>query len=142
MSRRARRSLRTPLLLLLAVIALNLAATIIGEAYRLLPLLLLTGLAWCGWQLARRRRVLPASGSAKVLPAQVMPDRNADLEAEVDDLRRQVAKLEDDAARNDELLGRLEAVTHRPAELHIADLERARRMYGPAAFGGKTGDRA
>jgi hypothetical protein len=133
MSRHARRSLRTPLLLLLAVIVLNLAATVIWAAYRLLPLLLLAGVAWCGWRLATRRRILPAPRPAKVLQAKVMPDRTADLEAEAADLRRQVAKLEDDAARNEEIVEELERAAGRPIEAILASYRKIAGFYGTGA---------
>jgi hypothetical protein len=133
MSHHARRSLRTPLLVLLPVIGLNLAAAVIWAAYRLLPLLLLAGLAWCGWRLATRRRILPAPGPAKVLPAGVMPDRTAELEAEVDDLRRQVAKLEDDAARSEEIVEELERAAGRPIEVILASYRKIAGFYGAGA---------
>jgi hypothetical protein len=58
--------------------------------------------------------------------------------ATIADLRRQIAKLEDDAAAHDELLERLEAVTGRPVEAVIASYQHAQRIYGPAATGNST----
>jgi hypothetical protein len=45
MSRHTRHPLRTPVLLLLVVLGLNLAATVLWAAYRLLPWLLLAAAA-------------------------------------------------------------------------------------------------
>lgn len=60
------------------------------------------------------------------------------LRAERDDLRRQVAKLEDDAARHDQLVSDLEDAAGRPIEAVTASYRHVQRQYGPAALG-KTG---
>jgi hypothetical protein len=63
------------------------------------------------------------------------------LRAQLQDARRSIAKMEDDASRHEELIERIEELTGRRIELHIASLERARGLYGPA-MAGKTGKAA
>jgi hypothetical protein len=123
-------------------------------AEHLLPLVLLGGAGCGGWRLWQRLGTRARSGSPgrgrRVVPGTVLSPgavrlaeaeaENAELLARDGDLRRQVAKLEDDAARHDDLIERIERVTRRPVELHVADLERAQRVYGPAVTG-KTGGR-
>jgi hypothetical protein len=116
------------------------AAYIVAHAvFTLAPAVLLGLAVWRAWR--RRRGVTPPRPPRVVRGAIVPPaGQLAEVTAERDGLRRSVTKLEQDAAAHDELLERLERVTRRPVELHIADLERAHRLYGPAAFG-KTGRR-
>ena len=55
------------------------------------------------------------------------------LRAERNDLRRQVVKLEADAARHDELVDALEDAAGRPIEAIIATYRLVQRQYKPAA---------
>ncbi len=78
----------------------------------------------------RDRRVVPGTvlspGAVRLAQAEA---ENAELLERVRELSRQVQQLEDQAASHDDLMERLERVTRRPAELHIADLERAHGQY-------------
>jgi hypothetical protein len=121
-----------------AVVVLLLLVLVVLDAAADATLLLVVGAVFAAGWLARGRFRPPAPAPARPV-LRVADDRDR-LAAELDDARRQVAKLEQDAAEHDELLGRLERVTRRPVELHVADLERAQRLYGPAATG-QTGRR-
>jgi hypothetical protein len=133
-------SRRHPLRPLLAVYLLLVAAGLTAYVVtRLLPLVLLGAAGIAGWRVARRRRSAHLVSKDRPRPVLRIADDRDRQAAELADTRRQVEKLEQDAADHDELLERLERVTRRPVELHIADLERAQGLYGPAAFGGKTG---
>ena len=123
------------------LLAADVAVWLAYAAWKLAPLLLAGAAAAVAYRRLRGRRILPPQGRGKVLQGRAEPDCTTDLEAERDDLRRQVAKLEDAAAKHDDLLERLERVIRRPVEFHLADLERAQRLYGPAATG-KPGRRS
>jgi hypothetical protein len=85
----------------------------------------------------RQAPAVPAAPAAAVPSLDAHRRKAGQLAAENDDLRRQVAKLEQDAAAHDDLIERIEAVTGRRVELHLAALEKARGLYGNAAFGGR-----
>jgi hypothetical protein len=108
-------------IVLAALAGLQLA---IALAHDLWPLLLIGGAAFLLW---RRRRSLPSTRPPKVLPGQVI--------TEAEDLRRQVAKLEADAARHEQLVDDLEDAAGRPIEAVIASYRHIQRQYGPAAVG-------
>jgi hypothetical protein len=122
------------------------------------PWLLAAGVALVAWRVCRRwrlhRRVLgwlqgriprdlPGPSSAgpryragefhqdppqpKVLQGQVVD--------ETEDLRRQVAKLEQDAARREQLVDDLENAAGRPIEAVIATYRHLQEKYGSAAVG-------
>lgn len=92
------RSLRLPLVLFLAVVALNLAASIVWAAWRLLPWLLLALAAAAAYRIARRRPVLPSrppkviQGHAEPSAAGWEPTPGSDA-AEVIRLRAEVEAL-------------------------------------------------
>jgi hypothetical protein len=140
------------------LIVLDVVAWAVWALWRLAPLLLLAGVVVVAWR-AWRRRGLPRRGafrppagepaatlprwlSGPVLPRSAwlrtpagepasdgVPAAGSALEAERDDLRRQVAKLEDDAARHDQLIEDLEAVAGRPVEAVIASYRHLQRQY-------------
>ena len=118
MSRHARPSLRLPLTLLAVIIALDVAAWVLWAAYRLLPWLLLAAAGVVAWRRWHHRGSTPPRVVQGIVES-----------SEVDDLRRQVTKLEADAARHDALVEHLEAVAGRPVEAVIASFEHIQRIY-------------
>jgi hypothetical protein len=158
MSRNRRRhplvimALVLPLLLLL-----DAAAWVFWLAWHLLPYLLLAGAAVAAWRACRRRGTGPP-GPARLVQGTVLPPGTSDvagrlaaevtrlqrelaaaqhdagnvitaLDAEREDLRKQVAKLEDDAARHDQLVEDLEAAAGRPVEAVLASYRHIQRIY-------------
>ena len=116
---------------------------VVQLAERLWPLAVLGLVAVVVYRTRRARRISRPSRviQGRAEPAGIPTSEVGQLRAERDELRRQIAKLEQDAAEHDNLLERLERVTRRPVELHLADLERAQRLYGPATTG-KSGRRS
>jgi hypothetical protein len=90
-----RHPLRTALLLLLAVIALNTAGSIVSLLGQLLPLLVLGAGGYLIWRAVRPRHVIGPRPA--VLQGSVVPDRTADLEAENADGRARLAEAEESA---------------------------------------------
>ena len=142
-----------PVALIVLGTALLLAADIAAWAVwaiwhvlsALAPVLLLAGAGWAGWRLWRRRstRLRAVQGPrVRVVQGTVASGdpEVARLRAERDDLRRQVAKLEDDAARHDQLVGDLEDAAGRPIEVVIETYRHVQRQYGPAAVGKRGGN--
>lgn len=132
---RARRA--HPASLFLLLVALGAVAYVIAH----LGLLLLAGgTAVAAGIWVRRRPARPVPWVIQGRGEPVGPPEAArlrvavgQLEAERDDLRRQVAKLEDAAARHDQLVGDLEDAAGRPIEAIIASYRHVQRQYGPAA---------
>lgn len=126
-----------------ALVTLDIGAWIawalVHVVVTLAPALVLGAAAMAGWRWWRRR---PGGQPRppRVVRGSVVPsdDRLAAVTAERDDLRLQVAKLEGDAARTDQLLDDLERAAGRPVEAILASYQKIQRQYGPAAAG-KTG---
>ena len=162
--RRSRRS-RSSSADLLAFLAVAAVLVALAAAHLLGWLMLAAGVGAAAWLAVRylprpARPVGPAAPrDSRPGPAPVQPSvpvtapppaaapapglsaaEAAALRAELEDARRSIAKMEDDAGRHDHLIGRIEELTGRPIELHIASLERAANLYGPA-MAGKTGRR-
>jgi hypothetical protein len=109
------------------------AAYIVAHVVFTLAPAVLLGLAV--WQAWRHRRGVTPPRPPRVVRGAVVPPAGqlAEVIAERDGLRRQVAKLEDDAARHDQLVEDLERVAGRPVEAVIASFEHMQRIY-------RTGD--
>jgi hypothetical protein len=140
--------LRSALALWAVVLVLAVAVVVLHVIGWLLVTAAVSGAAYA---LGRRKGKTPARGQGRARtgrqPARgtmayppaagTSPAVSGLPVSERDDLRRQVAKLEDDAGRHDELIEQLEAVTGRPVEAVIASYRQAQRIYGPAATGKK-----
>ena len=121
--RRSRRGRRKAVSLFVVFMVACAVLAVVQLAERLWPLAVVGLVAVAAY---RARRVSPPS---PVIQGRAEHAETGQLRAERDDLRRQVIKLEDDASLHDGLVERIERVTRRPVELHIADLERARGQY-------------
>jgi hypothetical protein len=131
MTRRTLRR-RHPLALMLIALAAMVAFELAVDLLRYALLLVLPAAVWLACRRWHRRR-------ACALPDQPQPPLHlahgtADPRL-VDDLRRQVAKLEDDASRHERIVEHLEDVAGRPITAIIAGYRLRQAQYGPAAVG-------
>jgi hypothetical protein len=122
--------------IVIVVVAAEVVEDVIRHAALLLPV---AAAAVAGAYLVRRwrRRARPVRPVEAARPAA----RAAEVgraDAERAELRRRVAKLEDDAARHDQLVEDLEDAAGRPVEAVIATYRALQGKYGPSRGRGRA----
>jgi hypothetical protein len=132
--RRKRSDLHTILVWLPVVLALDMVAWLLWAAWHALPwlLTLAEAVVVCKrWQQHRRALGWP-NGAEPTRPPRLV---HGHVVSETEDLRRQVAKLEQDAARHEQLVDDLADAAGRPIDAVTATYLHLQRQYGSAAVG-------
>jgi hypothetical protein len=129
---RRRQTARPTYAPMLAVLAIGAALWVFWQALPWLIAATVLVTACRRWQL-HRRALAWSRGPAPARPPHVVQGQViTDTE---DDLRRQVAKLEQDAARHEQLVDDLEDAAGRPIDAVIETYRHIQKQYGPAGVG-------